>query len=84
MNFNISAGVGFISIFGVGMMNGLILVSAFNQRRAQRLDLKQTLDVPDDNIWDATRGRRDQDWFPETEAACNRRDWRNCDDAVAL
>jgi cobalt-zinc-cadmium resistance protein CzcA len=43
MNFNISAGVGFISIFGVGMMNGLILVSAFNQRRAQGMDVEQTL-----------------------------------------
>ncbi len=32
-NFNISAGVGFISILGVGMMNGLILVSGFNSRR---------------------------------------------------
>ena len=35
-NFNISAGVGFISILGVGMMNGLILVSGFNSRRAAR------------------------------------------------
>ena len=34
-NFNISAGVGFISIIGVGVMNGLLLVSAFNQLRAQ-------------------------------------------------
>ncbi len=34
-NFNISAGVGFISILGVGMMNGLILISGFNSRRAR-------------------------------------------------
>ena len=33
-NFNISAGVGFISILGVGMMNGLILVSGFNDARS--------------------------------------------------
>ncbi len=32
-NFNISAGVGFISILGVGMMNGLLLVAGFNARR---------------------------------------------------
>ena len=36
-NFNIAAGVGFISIVGVGVMNGLLLVSTFNQLRAQGL-----------------------------------------------
>ena len=30
LNFNISAAVGFISILGVAVMNGLLLVSAFN------------------------------------------------------
>ncbi len=39
-NFNISAGVGFISVLGVGMMNGLILVSGFNHRRSQGLPLQ--------------------------------------------
>ena len=34
-NFNIAAGVGFISIIGVGVMNGLLLVSTFNQLRAK-------------------------------------------------
>jgi len=43
MNFNISAGVGFISIFGVGMMNGLILVSGFNQRRAAGMPLDEAI-----------------------------------------
>src|SRR5207253_893774 len=38
-NFNISAGVGFISILGVGIMNGLILVSGFNARRLRGLPL---------------------------------------------
>jgi cobalt-zinc-cadmium resistance protein CzcA len=33
-NFNISAGVGFISIIGVAIMNGLLMVSSFNQFRA--------------------------------------------------
>jgi cobalt-zinc-cadmium resistance protein CzcA len=33
-NFNISAGVGFISVLGVGIMNGLLMVSAFNANRA--------------------------------------------------
>jgi heavy metal efflux system protein len=42
-NFNISAGVGFISILGVGMMNGLILVSGFNSRRAHGMPLAEAL-----------------------------------------
>ncbi len=42
-NFNISAGVGFISILGVGMMNGLILISGFNQRRAHGLPLAEAI-----------------------------------------
>ena len=43
MNFNISAGVGFISILGVGMMNGLIMVSAFNGRRSRGTELMQAI-----------------------------------------
>jgi cobalt-zinc-cadmium resistance protein CzcA len=43
MNFNISAGVGFISIFGVGMMNGLILVSGFNSLRAAGKPLEEAI-----------------------------------------
>ena len=34
-NFSISAAVGFISIFGVAIMDGLLLVSYFNHLRAQ-------------------------------------------------
>ena len=43
LNFNISAGVGFISILGVGMMNGLILISGFNQRRAHGMPLAEAI-----------------------------------------
>ena len=42
-NFNISAGVGFISILGVGMMNGLILISGFNQRRAHGMPVREAI-----------------------------------------
>jgi cobalt-zinc-cadmium resistance protein CzcA len=35
LNFNVSAAVGFISILGVAVMNGLILVSSFNALRAR-------------------------------------------------
>jgi cobalt-zinc-cadmium resistance protein CzcA len=34
VNFNISAAVGFISILGVAVMNGLLMVSSFNHQRA--------------------------------------------------
>src|SRR5947207_663922 len=43
LNFNISAAVGFISILGVAVMNGLLFVSAFNRMRAAGTDLETTL-----------------------------------------
>src|SRR4051812_29680100 len=33
MNFNLSASVGFIALFGVAMLNGVVLVSSINQLR---------------------------------------------------
>ena len=42
-HFNISAGVGFISVLGVGVMNGLLLVSWFNSSRAHEVPLKEAL-----------------------------------------
>lgn len=41
--FNISAAVGFISILGVAVMNGLLLVSTFNGLRAKGLELPVAL-----------------------------------------
>jgi cobalt-zinc-cadmium resistance protein CzcA len=43
LNFNISAAVGFISILGVAVMNGLLFVSAFNGMRAKGIELKEAL-----------------------------------------
>jgi cobalt-zinc-cadmium resistance protein CzcA len=43
VNFNISAAVGFISILGVAVMNGLLMVSAFNAQRAQGVPLRQAI-----------------------------------------
>ena len=43
LNFNISAAVGFISMLGVAVMNGLILVSSFNAFRAPVACLKESL-----------------------------------------
>ncbi|MES2788322.1 MAG: efflux RND transporter permease subunit [Planctomycetota bacterium] len=42
-NFNISAGVGFISVLGVGIMNGLLLISRFNSARSHNVPLKEAL-----------------------------------------
>jgi cobalt-zinc-cadmium resistance protein CzcA len=42
-NFNISAGVGFISVVGVAMMNGLLLVSSFNHNRADGMPLHEAI-----------------------------------------
>ena len=43
LNFNISAGVGFISILGVAVMNGLVMVSTFNNLRASGVPLDEAL-----------------------------------------
>ena len=43
LNFNISAAVGFISILGVSVMNGLIMVSSFNALRAHGTPLEAAL-----------------------------------------
>ena len=43
VNFNISAGVGFISVLGVGIMNGLLLISRFNAARSHDVPLKEAL-----------------------------------------
>lgn len=43
LNFNISAAVGFISVLGVAVMNGLLFVSALNGLRAKGMPLEATL-----------------------------------------
>jgi cobalt-zinc-cadmium resistance protein CzcA len=42
-NFSVSAGVGFISIFGVAIMDGLLLISYFNSLRARGLPLYEAI-----------------------------------------
>jgi cobalt-zinc-cadmium resistance protein CzcA len=42
-NFSISAAVGFISIFGVAIMDGLLSVAYFNQLRFQGAPLRQAI-----------------------------------------
>jgi heavy metal efflux system protein len=43
-NFNVSAAVGFISILGVAIMNGLLLVSSFNRLRGAGVPLREALE----------------------------------------
>jgi cobalt-zinc-cadmium resistance protein CzcA len=43
INFSISAAVGFVSLFGVAIMDGLLLVSYFNDLRARGLPLREAI-----------------------------------------
>lgn len=42
-NFSIAAAVGFTSIFGVAIMDGLLLISSFNQHRAHGMPLQESI-----------------------------------------
>ena len=42
-NFSISAAVGFVSLFGVAIMDGLLLISSFNQHRAEGMELEPAI-----------------------------------------
>ena len=43
INFSVSAAVGFISIFGVAIMNGLVLVSTVHRLRLQGRSLEEAV-----------------------------------------
>ncbi|MBB5332418.1 efflux RND transporter permease subunit [Chryseobacterium koreense] len=43
MNFSISAGVGFIALFGVAVLNGIVLVAEFNRQKVDHADLKKAV-----------------------------------------
>ena len=43
MNFGISAGVGFIALFGICVQNGVILISVFNKNLSNRLSLDEAI-----------------------------------------
>ncbi len=42
-NFNISAGIGFIALFGICIQNGVIIISVFKQNLAKRMPLDTAL-----------------------------------------
>lgn len=43
MPFSLSAGIGFIVLFGVAVLNGLVLVSAWNELKESGVDLKERI-----------------------------------------
>ena len=43
MPFSISAGVGFIALFGVAVLNGLVMVSYINSRKGEGLTVPQAV-----------------------------------------
>lgn len=45
MNFSISAGVGFIALFGVAVLNGIVLVAEFNRQKEQYSNLKEAVQM---------------------------------------
>lgn len=45
MNFSISAGVGFIALFGVAVLNGIVLVAEFNRQKQNHTDLREVVKI---------------------------------------
>ncbi len=43
MNLNVSASIGFIAVFGIAILNGLVLVSAINRLREQGHEMRDAL-----------------------------------------
>ena len=42
-NFNISAGIGFIALFGISIQNGVIIISVIKQNLAKQMDLEKAI-----------------------------------------
>jgi len=45
MNFSISAGVGFIALFGVAVLNGIVLIAEFNRQKEINPDLNEVVRI---------------------------------------
>lgn len=43
LNLNLSASVGFIALFGVAVLNGIVMVSCINQLRERRLSMREAV-----------------------------------------
>ncbi len=42
-NFNISAAVGYVAVFGVSVLNGVVLISSIRQARAEQLPIREAI-----------------------------------------
>ncbi len=45
MNFSISAGVGFIALFGVAVLNGIVLIAEFNRQKLHHSNLQDVVKI---------------------------------------
>jgi cobalt-zinc-cadmium resistance protein CzcA len=45
MNFSISAGIGFIALFGVAVLNGIVLIAEFNHQKLLHSDLENVVKI---------------------------------------
>lgn len=45
MNFSISAGVGFIALFGVAVLNGIVLIAEFNRQKEIHSDMNEVVRI---------------------------------------
>ncbi len=43
MDFSISAGIGFIALFGVAVLNGIVLIAEFNRQKTERESLREVV-----------------------------------------
>ena len=55
MPFSISAGVGFIALFGVAVLNGIVLIGQMNQMEREQRETLAAADVADAPVWGAKR-----------------------------
>ena len=55
MPFSISAGVGFIALFGVAVLNGIVLIGQMNQMEREQRERLAEADIADAPLWGAKR-----------------------------
>ena len=93
-NFSVSAAVGFVSLFGIAIMEGLLMISYFNAlrpraaaARGDRPGSRQTGASGHDHGHDChlgslASGAFDKDRLSDSEAACHCGRWRHDADVI--
>ena len=90
LHFSISAAVGFISLFGVSVMNGILVMTYFNETRASGVGTVDAMFHAASQrmrpmlmtalicvYWPFARGGLDRHWQPSAASACHGRRRRN-------